>query len=107
MFARWLFRLLDSDLTIGWENGCGPAHSSEIERDLLLNDAVYGTELADRINEARGEGEEPAAYCTRMAQLLLSTLNIPALGPGAIDLTIEASGAPTCVQMGVQVLKPA
>ena len=29
------------------------------------------------------------------------------MGPGAIDLTIEASGAPTCIQIGVHVLKPA
>ena len=57
--------------------------------------------------EARGEGEDAAAYCTRMAQSILSTLNIPALGPGAVDLSIEASGAPSCVQMGIQVLKPA
>jgi hypothetical protein len=28
------------------------------------------------------------------------------MGPGAIDLTIEASGAPTCIQIGVHVLKP-
>lgn len=29
------------------------------------------------------------------------------MGPGAIDLTIEASGAPSCIQIGVHVLKPA
>ena len=57
--------------------------------------------------EARGQDEDAAAYCTRMAKSILSTLNIPELGPGSIDLTIEASGAPSCVQMGVQVLKPA
>jgi hypothetical protein len=28
------------------------------------------------------------------------------MGPGAIDLTIEASGAPSCIQIGVHVLKP-
>jgi L-iditol 2-dehydrogenase/D-xylulose reductase len=42
-----------------------------------------------------------------VAELILSTLNIPAMGKGAIDLAIEASGAPTCVQMGMHVLKPA
>jgi L-iditol 2-dehydrogenase/D-xylulose reductase len=57
--------------------------------------------------EARKQDEDAAAYCTRMAQSILSTLGLPALGPGAVDLTIEASGAPSCVQMGIQVLKPA
>lgn len=41
-----------------------------------------------------------------MSDELMSTLNIPALGPGGIDLAIEATGAPSCVQMGVHVLKP-
>lgn len=41
-----------------------------------------------------------------MSDLILSSLNIPALGPGGIDLTIEATGAPSCVQMGIHVLKP-
>ncbi|ODN79716.1 chlorophyll synthesis pathway protein BchC [Cryptococcus amylolentus CBS 6039] len=53
------------------------------------------------------EGEDGEAYTARVAAELQQTLNIPERGKGAIDLAIEASGAPPCVQLGLAVLKPA
>jgi hypothetical protein len=58
-------------------------------------------------NQGPKEGDEDVeTYCARIAAKLCGDLDIPAMGPGAIDLTIEASGAPTCIQIGVHVLKP-
>lgn len=53
------------------------------------------------------DGEEGEAYTARIAGELRQELGIPERGKGAIDLAIEASGAPTCVQIGLAVLKPA
>jgi D-xylulose reductase len=55
----------------------------------------------------KDKDEDADDYCSRVANQICGDLNIPAMGPGAIDLTIEASGAPTCIQIGVHVLKPA
>ncbi len=46
------------------------------------------------------------AYCLNTADKLRADLGIPRLGVGAVDLSIEASGAPTCTQIGIAVLKP-
>ncbi|WVR07288.1 chlorophyll synthesis pathway protein BchC [Kwoniella sp. DSM 27419] len=46
-------------------------------------------------------------YTARLADEIKQTLNIPDRGFGSVDLAIEASGAPTCIQMGVNILKPA
>jgi hypothetical protein len=54
----------------------------------------------------KNQDEDADDYCSRIANAICSDLDIPAMGPGAIDLTIEASGAPTCIQIGVHVLKP-
>lgn len=53
------------------------------------------------------DGEDGEAYTARVAGELRQELGIPERGKGAIDLAIEASGAPTCVQIGLAVLKPA
>lgn len=55
----------------------------------------------------RGAEEGMEDYCARVAESMLKELNIPASGKYGLDLTIEASGAPTCVQIGMHVLKPA
>ncbi|KIR67157.1 chlorophyll synthesis pathway protein BchC [Cryptococcus bacillisporus CA1873] len=56
---------------------------------------------------SKKDDEDGEAYTTRVAGELRQQLGIPERGKGAIDLAIEASGAPTCVQIGLAVLKPA
>ncbi|WWD17531.1 chlorophyll synthesis pathway protein BchC [Kwoniella shandongensis] len=51
--------------------------------------------------------EDLEVYTSRIADEIRSTLNIPERDKGAVDLAIEASGAPTCVQIGLAILKPA
>ena len=51
--------------------------------------------------------EDTDAYCYRMVKKIQADLSIPELGAGSVDLGVEASGAPTCVQIGVAVLRPA
>ncbi|WVQ82392.1 chlorophyll synthesis pathway protein BchC [Cryptococcus sp. DSM 104549] len=51
--------------------------------------------------------EDPDAYTARITEEMRTTLDIPERGKGSIDLAIEASGAPTCVQIGLAILKPA
>ncbi|OCF39357.1 chlorophyll synthesis pathway protein BchC [Kwoniella heveanensis CBS 569] len=50
--------------------------------------------------------EQPDAYAQRVTEDIIKTLNIPERGLGAVDLAIEASGAPTCIQIGINILKP-
>lgn len=46
-------------------------------------------------------------YAARAAEALRTELGIPALGFGAIDLAIDATGAPPCIAMAMHLLKPA
>lgn len=82
-------------------------HRSLITYPSNLNN-LYLRPSAFRANiQGPKEGDEDVeTYCARIAAKLCGDLDIPAMGPGAIDLTIEASGAPTCIQIGVHVLKP-
>ncbi|WVQ72436.1 hypothetical protein IAR50_001988 [Cryptococcus sp. DSM 104548] len=50
--------------------------------------------------------EKPLAYSERAAAHLLSTCGIPARGPGSIDLVVDATGAPSCVALGLQTVRP-
>ncbi|WWD02656.1 chlorophyll synthesis pathway protein BchC [Kwoniella europaea PYCC6329] len=56
---------------------------------------------------ARDPNESMEDYCARVTEEIKTTLNIPSRDHGAVDLAIEASGAPTCIQMGINILKPA
>jgi hypothetical protein len=38
---------------------------------------------------------------------MMQELGIDLMGPNAVDLVVEASGAETCAQMGLYLLKPA
>ncbi|WVN88112.1 chlorophyll synthesis pathway protein BchC [Cryptococcus depauperatus CBS 7841] len=55
----------------------------------------------------RNQDESGEAYAVRVTEELRQTLSIPERGKGAVDLAIEASGAPSCVAIGVSVLRPA
>lgn len=72
---------------------------------LILEQPLPSTFRANKQGPKEGD-EDVETYCARIAAKLCGDLDIPAMGPGAIDLTIEASGAPTCIQIGVHVLKP-
>lgn len=52
------------------------------------------------------EGEAKAAYSLRAAKALLSSLRIPERGQGSIDLVVDATGAETCIQMGLNAVRP-
>ena len=56
---------------------------------------------------AKPADEDPDAYAARIVAEMLKEFGMPAVGKGAVDLAIEASGAPSCVLMGVHILKPA
>ena len=58
------------------------------------------------VQSPKDANEEMDAYCLRMGEKVRKDLGIPLLGKGAVDLTIEASGAPTCTQIGIAVLRP-
>jgi D-xylulose reductase len=72
---------------------------------VFFTASARGTRADDQ--PPKNQDEDADEYCARVANALCGDLDIPAMGPGAIDLTIEASGAPTCIQIGVHVLKPA
>lgn len=56
---------------------------------------------------AKNEGESMDAYTERNAQELLQKLDIPALGPKALNICIDASGASVCIATGLHLLRPA
>jgi len=80
--------------------------SLRLEQPLPTSDLRPSAFGANKQGPKEGD-EDVETYCARIAAKLCGDLDIPAMGPGAIDLTIEASGAPTCIQIGVHVLKPA
>lgn len=85
-----------------------PLLSSFVHQSNPLNSPrALDIRLSGANKQGPKEGDEDIeTYCARIAAKLCGDLDIPAMGPGAIDLTIEASGAPTCIQIGVHVLKP-
>jgi len=59
-------------------------------------------------SERKSEGEESQIdYARRCAENLRAQLGISERGPTAVDVVIEASGAPICVQTGIFLVKPA
>jgi len=52
------------------------------------------------------EGELRPAYSLRAAKDLLLKTGTPVRGKGAIDLVMDATGAETCIQMGLNAVKP-
>lgn len=56
---------------------------------------------------AKNQGEDSDDYAARASEELRKQFGIPALGRGAIDLVIDATGAPSCVAMSLHLLKPA
>lgn len=55
---------------------------------------------------AKNEGESTADYALRAARELLASLRIPERGHGAIDLVVDATGAETCIAMGLNAVRP-
>ncbi|ORY32623.1 putative sorbitol dehydrogenase [Naematelia encephala] len=53
------------------------------------------------------QGEDIDTFAARVTNAVRTQLGLPDRGPGAVDLALEASGAPTCMQMGLHILKPA
>lgn len=51
------------------------------------------------------EGESQIAYSKRTAAEMASKLDFPDRGLGAIDLVVDASGAATCIQTGIYIVK--
>ncbi|EJD35299.1 xylitol dehydrogenase [Auricularia subglabra TFB-10046 SS5] len=51
------------------------------------------------------EGESQIAYSKRTAAEMAAALGFPERGVGAIDLVVDASGAATCIQIGVYIVK--
>lgn len=54
----------------------------------------------------KNDGESMDEYTERNAAELLSALNIPATGPGALNICIDASGAGVCIATGLHLLCP-
>lgn len=50
--------------------------------------------------------ESNSAYALRAAKELLSTLGLPERGHGAIDLVVDATGAETCIAIGLNAVRP-
>jgi len=59
------------------------------------------------IPASRNKDEDADAYAERASAEMREELGIPALGRGAVDLSIDATGAPSCIQMALHLLKPA
>lgn len=49
---------------------------------------------------------ETHEYSSQTAQSLLTTLSIPARGPGSLDLIVDATGAETCCQIALEIVRP-
>lgn len=85
--------------------GAGRVIGVDINKDRLDFARSYAaTDIY--IPPAMKEGEAKAAYSLRAAQDLLATLRIPERGHGSIDLVIDATGAETCIQMGLNAVRP-
>ncbi|BEI81180.1 hypothetical protein CcaverHIS002_0203400 [Cutaneotrichosporon cavernicola] len=66
---------------------------------------VIGVDInADRLDFAREESG--AEYALRAAKKLLADLAIPERGHGSIDLVVDATGAETCIAMGLNAVRP-
>ncbi|KAL7419078.1 hypothetical protein Q5752_005914 [Cryptotrichosporon argae] len=52
------------------------------------------------------QGESKADYTERSAETLRDALDVPLRGRGAIDVAIDASGAPVCIGTCIHLLKP-
>jgi D-xylulose reductase len=63
--------------------------------------AATHTWLPPKMNE----GESRIEYSRRNAEAMRKEFSIPAAGPGAIDLVIEASGAEVSIQTGILIAK--
>jgi len=55
---------------------------------------------------ARHESESQVDYSRRSAKELMETLGLTERGKNAVDLIVEASGAPVCVQTGIFLVAP-
>lgn len=55
---------------------------------------------------ARGKDESQIDYSRRSAKAMMEALNIDERGHNAVNLVIEASGAPVCVQTGIFLVTP-
>ncbi|ORX36932.1 sorbitol dehydrogenase [Kockovaella imperatae] len=55
----------------------------------------------------KNEGESDDDYSVRAAKELREALGVPQLGRGSIDLAVDCTGAPSCIQMSLHLLKPA
>lgn len=81
---------------------------------------IIGVDInEDRLNFARNyaatdvfippkqlEGESRPEYSLRAAKQLLDDLRLPVRGHGAIDLVLDATGAETCIQIGLNAVRP-
>jgi D-xylulose reductase len=65
----------------------------------------YGRIRADR-QPKQEEGETRPEYSLRAAADLLLKTGTPIRGRGSIDLVNDATGAETCIQMGMNAVKP-
>ncbi|GMK57241.1 hypothetical protein CspeluHIS016_0400750 [Cutaneotrichosporon spelunceum] len=54
----------------------------------------------------KNDGEDTEAYAERISTELLSALDIPTIGPGALNICVDASGAAVCIATGLHLLKP-
>lgn len=59
------------------------------------------------IPSARGADEKPDDHCERITKEMKEGLKIPDLGPGSIDIAIDATGAAVCISTALLLLRPA
>ena len=81
--------------------------ATDIFTSVGLLKSMPCSETNDSQQPPRNKDEDSDAYAARAAEALRTSLDIPALGPGSIDLAVEATGAPSCTSMSMHLLKPA
>lgn len=74
----------------------------ESRLEFAKNYAATATYLPPKLEP----GEAQTTYSERNARLFREQLGIEDRGPGAIDLVVDASGAPVSIQTGVHIVRP-
>lgn len=94
-------------LAMGVAKGLGAARIIGVDiNEDRLNFAKGYAATDVFIPPQQGKDEPRPEYSLRAAKELLSKLKVPERGHGSIDLVVDATGAETCIQMGLNAVRP-
>ncbi|KAM0755592.1 xylitol dehydrogenase [Meredithblackwellia eburnea MCA 4105] len=76
-----------------------------VESRLQFAKTEFGAASDYFLPPKREDGEEPLVYSRRSADALRAKFGFEERGPSGVDLAIDCTGAPPCIQTGMYVVK--